>query len=672
MKNKLISELKKAAKAYYHGAAPVMSDEEYDLKLEALEELLTDEDFKNDEIKSLFTSPSAGTTSNKNLVEHDVPMLSLAKAKNEEELLSYHKRLVANGAKGFKLQAKLDGIALSAMYNNGKLIRLTTRGDGVRGENISYLVESPELTIMYLPKVIDYKGKLELRGEIYASDKQFEEFSKNRFEALGGTFSNSRNAVSGILTKAKGGLGYRAELTFATYSTYKDAKPIEIEEVEKMGLNGIKPVYQLTEEIVKELDSNALVEVDVNFDKLNDAVLRFGELRESFAIPTDGVVIKPTNEVEMLNKMGYTSHHPIANIAYKYPGGKAITTVEEITVTVGKTGRLTPQARVKPVEVDGVVITNITCHNYNWLYDMGIREGSTVAVTRANDVIPAISVVIDEGDHSMPKIPNVCPECGGALKGDGLSIPKTLVCASDLCPSKTLYYMKSVVSRQYLHIDGMGDVLMEALSNANMLNNLYDLFTLTSDDLANVTIGETSIGNERKLGKVRADKIIASIQNAKNNTSSNKLLASLNIPGVGPNTAQKLIEHFGGLESLINTDYARLYEVDGIGETIVSSFVNHGIRIKEELNELLSLGVRINDVLPDNKEVVGTFSVSGSVEGFANRGEFVKHMENLGWKFHRTPKKDTDVLFADPNGTSSKIKKAKSNGTRIIKSLSDL
>lgn len=669
MKFKLIEELSRAADAYYHGAAPIMSDEEYDLKLEALEEMLTEEDLENEEIRVIFESPSAGTLPDKNLVEHDVPMLSLAKAKNEEELLSYHRRLTAGGANGFKLQAKLDGLALSAMYDGGELVRLTTRGDGVRGEDISYLKDASELTVKYLPREIEYEGKVELRGEIYASDEQFEEFSKNRFEALGETFSNSRNAVSGILTKAKGGLGYDAELTFATYSTYKDAEPIEIEEMKKLGLDGIKPVYELTEEIVKELDEDAIVEVGTEFDELHDAVLKFGELRESFTIPTDGVVIKPTNEVEMLNKMGYTAHHPIANIAYKYPGAKALTEVEEITVTVGKTGRLTPQAKVAPVEVDGVVITNITCHNYNWLYEMGISEGSKVYVTRANDVIPAILAVVEEGGE-LPEVPTTCPECGSELIAEDGEIPKTLTCDNLECPSRLLFYIKSIVGRQYLHIDGLGDVILEALVG-DKVNSIVDLFAITEEELANTPIGYTSTGNVRTFGKGNAKNVIKSRENAKLNTDSHKLLAALNINGVGPSTAEKLVLEFGGIYNVLNANPEDLRKVDGIGDSIVNAFVNHGLQAKETLDKLVELGVVIND-----KEKVeatqGSFSVSGSVEGFKNRGEFVEFMESQGWEFHKSPKKTTDVLFADPESTSSKVKRARANGTRIVKSYEDL
>lgn len=665
MKDNLIKELKLAAQTYYHGEEPIMTDEEYDLKLEALEEMLTDEDRVNPEIAELFTSPSAGTVSNKLDVTHDSPMLSLAKAKNENEVKSWFLRV--HEADGFTLQAKLDGLALSALYEDGELVRLATRGDGKRGDNISYLIAHNELTINHLPLKIAEKGRVELRGEVFAKHSQFEVFNQARKAVHGEAFSNSRNAVSGMLNAAEKGLGYNAEITFVTYSAFEDKKPVSIDSLDVA--DDIMSVHKLTLEEASKVDEDyeKICIVENNMQDLMWALEEFGKLRPLFDIPTDGVVIKPTNEVEMLEKMGYTSHHPIAYLAYKYPGARATTVVEKLTVSIGKTGKLTPQAQVRPVEVDGVVITNLTCHNYNWLYEMGIKEGSTVAVTRANDVIPAIAAVIDAGDGEPMPIPTHCPECNHELHGDGLEIPKTLTCENFECPSRRLFYIKSIVTRQYLHIDGIGDVMLNALVNNDIVYDLYSLLALEKEDLVGLEIGDG-----RRVGEKTADNIIASIENAKMNTDSNKLLASFNVPGIGPNTAQKLIEHFKGFVNVLAAEPEDLRSVDGIGDTIVNTWAEHLGRVLVDWETVKTL-VRINDNLPDEDFVaVGSFSVSGSVEGFANRGEFVKHMEALGWEFHKSPKADTGVLFADPNGTSAKIKKARANGTRIIDRLEDL
>lgn len=668
-KDKLIEELKAAAQAYYHDGEALMSDELYDSKLELLEKSLVEEDYNNKEIMALIESPSAGTLPARNLVRHKHPMLSLAKARNEDELMTYFKRASEAGAEGYSIQAKLDGIAASVLYKDGVLTQIVTRGDGKQGEDMTYIVNCKDLCVLGLPMNINVMGEIELRGEVFARHSQFDIFNKNRLEALGESFSNSRNAVSGILTRAERGLGYEAEITFATYSVWSGAEPLYGDVVRNENVILVDDLTTHEIESIGEAFPTHNIKCE---DNLMRSIVKFGEARDTLDIPTDGAVIKPMNEVEMFKSMGLTSHHPIAFIAYKYPGVRELTTVEEITVTVGKTGRLTPNARVTPVEVDGVIITNLTCHNFSWLHEMGIRVGSHVEVTRANDVIPAIAKVVYEGPNEVMPVPTHCPSCGETLVGDGTELPKTLNCVNNNCPSRTLFFLKSVVGRQYLHIDGMGDVFLNALVEEHPVEDIIDIFSLTSEDLQHLKIGVTSTGNDKLLGKLTADKIIASIAYAKENTPSNRLLASMNIAGVGPNTSQRIIEHFSGLHNFLNADMDELQGVDGVGETVINTFHNNIDRIREMMYTLSKMGVHINDELKSHEVAVGTFSVSGSVEGFANRDEFVKHMQTLGWEFHRSPKVDTDILFADPNGTSSKIKKARDNGTRIIDKLSDL
>lgn len=672
----LINEVKKAAEVYYQGDRAFMTDEDYDTKVDFLEAQLENLDDKEliNSIKEVLTTVSAGSEPIGTVVYHDHPMLSLGKAKNYDELQKYHKRLVAAGAKGFTLQAKLDGLALSAKYSNGKLVQLATRGDGVKGELLNHLINHKEALITGLPSKVKTKEDFELRGELYISDSQFKIINKNRFDSVGEEFSNSRNAAVGITRRSITGLGYEAPLSFSTYSAHKGEKVVELK---GLLLENICDVVDLTEQEVKKLSSNNVkldsCSVGISFADLENAVEKFGKLRENFTIPTDGVVIKPSNEIEMLNKMGYTSRAPIAYIAFKYPGAKATTEVLDIIVTVGKTGRLTPQARVKPVEVGGVIISNITCHNYSWLNEMGVKKGSMVSVTRANDVIPAIDSVINAGDGDALKTPDNCPECGEKLHGDGTDFPKTLTCENLECSSRLLYYMKSVVGRNYLYIEGLGDVALRALVNSGKLTSVMDLFKLTETTLESTPTGETSTGNVRLLGSGNAKNIMKSIEQAKENTDSNKLLASLNISGMGPNTAKRLIAHFGGIEEVLSVNPKRLYEVSQVGDSLVENFNTHQSRALEQLKELIELGVKINDpVIKENVKNKGTFSVSGSVEGFANRDDFVEHMESLGWEFHKSPKKDTDVLFADPNGTSSKINKAIANGTKVIQNINEL
>lgn len=674
----LIEELKLAAEAYYQGESALMTDEEYDSKLEFLEAEIEAGNLEiNEDLEKLLNSVSAGTSSKISTVRHDYPMLSLGKAKNEEELKTYYTRLKNTGVKGFRLEVKLDGLALSAKYSGGKLAQLATRGDGVEGESLNHLINSKEVTILGLAKSVVSKEDFEVRGEIYISDSQFEVINATRKAVTGEEFSNSRNAISGLVKRAERGIGYSVEISFGAYSAYKEGNQVEFE---SLGVTELTTAKDLTKKELIAIDGKDYSEVKkVDFATLMDIVEKFGKARESFGIPTDGVVIKPINEIEMLNKLGFTSHHPVAYIAYKYPGAKGISEVLDIVISVGKTGRLTPKAIINPVEVSGVVIENVTCHNFSWLKEKGLRIGSKVYVTRANDVIPAIDSVIIVGDGPAIEAPTHCPKCSGELLGKGevdkiTGLHKTLLCTNELCPSRALFYIKSIVGRNFLDIDGLGDVALNALVEQEIINGIVDLYKVNAETLAKVVTGVTSTGSQRTLGAGNAKNIIESINNSKENTDSFKMLAALNIPGLGKSHSKKLIAKFDGIKEVLELEPSKLYEVDGIGDTVVNSFTKYKESAMKTFEELIALGFKVNDPSKDSIEVErkGSFSISGSVEGFSNREEFVAHMEGLGWEYHKSPKKDTDILFADPNGTSSKIKKARENGTRIMDNIKEL
>lgn len=671
--NKVIEELKEAARVYYQGDGEIMTDREYDLKCDYLRELVDKGELEMTKELSelLYESVSAGTVPDGEVIEHAYPMLSLDKANDTDGLEMYHKRLVNAGATGFKLEGKFDGLALSCDYPNGVLEVLATRGDGEKGESLSYLLKNDKIEIKGLPKKLSLE--CELRGELYMTDEQFERASKAREIATGKKFSNSRNAVVGIVKKAKKGIDYKAELTFTAYSAHVKGAQIAFDELGEEIENASRVTDLAIERLVDKGHTKGDTVIESKeFSDLMEAVEAFGVLREGFDIPTDGVVIKPLNEIDMGKKLGYTSKHPVSNIAYKYAGEAGVTRVEEIIVSVGKSGKLTPQVKLQPVEVGGVVISRASCHNYSWLITKGIREGSLVSVTRANDVIPAVEAVIEVGDGEEIAVPSNCPKCGELLKGDGSELPKTLICENLACPSRFLYHLRSAVGRDYLYLEGLGNVALESLVENRVVSNIVDVFKLTEECLAGVPTGVTSKGNEKFLGKGNAKNIMKSIERAKKSTESHKLIASLNIDGMGPNTAKRLIKHFGGAREVLEVEPTRLLEVDQVGQSLVESFEAHQSRASREFEELIELGFVVNDIVEKTVDTMGTFSVSGSVEGFSNRDEFVEHMQSLGWEYHKSPKKTTDILFADPESTSSKIIKARANGTRILRGTDEI
>lgn len=672
--NELIELLLKASQLYYQGSSTILTDEEYDDKLEYLRNLSNEDSslLKDERVKDLLEGSVAGGSapaSTEELITHNTPMLSLAKANSMNDVKSWYDKVVENGANGFGIQAKLDGFAIEARYKNKKGYEISTRGDGSVGENMSYLFNNPEVTIKGLPSSLKNIEECELRGELFARHTQFETFNSARKKATGEEFKNSRNGVVGVVKKAKGGLGYKAELTFVVYSLLVNGEYHDLTEL-YLNREEVITINELTKSEWIDSGEQGALTVKNDFGQLMNLINRFGAQRPTFDIPTDGAVIKPLNESQMYNKMGTTAHHPIAFIAFKYPSEKAPTTILDIELSVGKTGRVTPVAIVEPTDLNGTTISRITCHNFNWMYSKGIKIGSKVMITRANDVIPAITTVIDPGENDFIEIPTQCPECGSLLENDGeYNPPKTLKCVNISCPSRLFFSMRTATGKQGFDIDGLNNVGLLALCESSKIKDVASLFTLEAKDLEDLVIGETTSGNPRKFGKVRAKKIIKLIEKAKTETPAYKVMNTLGLDGLGPNTFKMLLAHFKTIENVLNATRQDLENVNGFGEVRIDNLLNDRKIAIQIYNELVEYGVKVdNGLVTDEIKLNGkSFAISGKVPSdFSNRQQFVDYMESQGWSFDSSPKKTTDILFGDENDTSSKITKAKKLGITII------
>lgn len=678
----LIATLKEANEKYQEGTSP-LSDEEFDTLQGELYDLSTEES-----LSELFQPGTPGYM----LLENDVslgakvapgakvlphlsPMLSLGKAKKREELEQWVKRTKKAGATAYKLQAKLDGFALSATYKNGKMQHLLTRGDGLVGENVSYLLDEPNLTILGLPREVEEKGEFEVRGEVFFTDEQFQAANAARVATGEKPFENPRNSVVGLMKKSKGGLQYPVDFTYCVYSLYQDG---ELQNLEAEAHPGFITVQQITQLQAPDLTLSGFTTEEA----LYAAVEKFGELRRDFTIPTDGVVIKPTNEREMNEKMGATSHHPVSQIAYKYPGESKVTKVVAITTTVGKTGKITPRAEIEPVRVDNSTIRFLTCSNYNWLYEKGICVGSTVRVRKANDVIPEIMHVISTPEDAMlPPVPTTCPDCAQVLvAGDSLTPAKTLRCMNDDCPSRALAGIIASCGATYLDIDGLSEGVATSLYESGRVSDIADLFTLTVEELAPMTFGHNKkTGNAIKIGEERAKNIVAHLDTAKE-LPLHRILASLNIPGFGRSLSKALTKLYPTLEEVQGLTVEKLCEMDGIQETTATKIVEGLAKRKDLLKRMGESGVLFGAVENAEGESGGagentsgvdlsglSFSISGAVpSGFSNRNLLVEYIEGMGGAFHSSPKKDTSYMIGDPTEGSSKVKKASSLGLKFI------
>jgi DNA ligase (NAD+) len=673
----LIDELTDASEIYYQklGESP-LDDEEFDAKLEFLKsESLTPAH------QAMFAAgtqgflllegdPGLGTkSSSRDVVAHGNPMLSLGKAKTRVEMENFIRKMRLQGAQDFKLQAKLDGLAMSAQYTDGKLTLLSTRGDGLEGDNISYLSSSSKMTLEGLATIIPLKGNAEVRGELFLSHGQFADANQQRKALTGEEFKNSRNALVGIVKKAKLGLDYPVQLTFAAYSLFIDGTYTSLTE--------LKGVINTVDDSTKGQGNSLKLEGFADDEEFFQSLDQFGVARSNFTIPTDGVVVKPVNETEMMTKLGSTSHHPISQIAFKYPGATATTSIIGITVTVGKTGKLTPVAKVAPVDLMGTVIQNISLHNYNLVAEMDLRIGSIVDIHRANDVIPQAKRLISNPEASVKVVvPTHCPECNSTLMSeDDSSVwpPKTLRCTSFTCPSRIYFILKTAVGKNYLDINGMSEKTLDFFYKAGRIKTIDDFYTLTLDELATSQFGESGKGGVRVLGPKRAQKILDYIERSKT-LPTYRIISSLGIQGLGARMSKDILPHYVSMEALHQATVTELSNIDGIGQVRAEFIVDGLQRTKTILDNLQSAGVKMeshwkqDSPTPRVGKLAGlNFAISGEAPGpFKSRGDFVSYLENHGATLQSSPRESTNYIIGDSSSTSSKTVKALKLGIEFI------
>ena len=622
-RNELLELLKNASEAYYNNKELILSDEEYDSLMQLAEEKgwLVQDDKINDGAKLNFSKE----------VIHTKPMKSLKKANSEKELEAYYKETKNHGAESYVIEPKLDGLALSIYYDVNNEIILSTRGNGNVGENVTYLLKDKNLNIKNIPLEKPNEKIKELRGELFSSKKDLIINNKNKPKDK---FSNERSAVAGIVSKSKLGLDYKGQLTFVTYFA------IDTED------NFVK----IPKTIFNARDlfpSNRAYSFEELLDNVNKAKL----WREECMAPTDGIVIKPIENITI----GETNHHPKEYIAFKYPGEQKVTIVEDISFTIGNTGKITPRVKISPITIDGVTITNITGNNFKWLQEKKVSKGAEVLVKRANDVIPAIVMTIKESDKEL-KIPKVCPYCNNALDykyNEQGQESKDLFCLNPNCESRKSYMMTNIVGKQCLDIDGLSGEVLKTLK----LESVVDLMNLNLKELEEVKFDSSGVS----LGKIRAKLIYDNIQKAKNDTQPYRWLLSFGIPTLGSVTAKKILKEFESLEELFsdkNKSIKKIKSINGLGNAFIKSFEEYFEIAKTTFNELNSIGCVMNKF--DNITVKGYYCHTGKVpQNFKNRDDLISKLEKQGWIFTKSINKDTNILLTE-NKTkmSSKMKKA--------------
>lgn len=682
---RLAREIAEHDARYYRDDDPIISDAEYD-KLRQ----------RNDAIEARFPdlvredSPSlkvgSGPSEKFEKARHAVPMLSLGNAFDDDDVVDFVdriKRFLSLGDAAelmFTAEPKIDGLSISVRYEGGKLVQAATRGDGFEGENVTRNV----LTIDELPKLVTEPGfpdVLEVRGEIYMSNKDFEALNEKQNQAGGKVFANPRNAAAGSLRQLDSAITAARPLKIFIYAWGEVSGQLpatQFETLELFGQWGF-PVNPLT---VRCDGAPAMISHYRTIE----------EQRATLGYDIDGVVYK-VDRLDYQERLGFRSRTPRWAIAHKFPAEKATTILEAIDIQVGRTGALTPVARLLPVTVGGVVVSNATLHNRDYIEGRGqngeelrggadLREGDTVTVQRAGDVIPQI-VDVDLSKRPQDSVPYAfpdrCPICGSHVvrevnektgKMDAVSR-----CSGGLqCSAQVAERLKHFVSRGAFDIEGMGDKVIEEFLQDGLIKTLPDIFTLRKRDGENLK----KIRNREGWGETSAQNLFDAIDAARS-VELARLIYGLGIRHVGETTGRTLARHYGSVEAFITAmkqaaadrsgdAYAELVNIDGLGEAVAGSLADffaeeHNVSVVDEL--LQELDVQdAEDVQSDSPVAGKTIVFTGKLEQMS-RSEAKAMAERLGAKVSGSVSGKTDLLVAGP-GAGSKLKKAQDAGVDVI------
>ncbi len=584
-------------------------------------------------------------------VKHEVPMLSLDNAFSDDELADFdrriHDRLKTDQPVDYAAEPKLDGLAVSLLYEQGVLVRGATRGDGYTGENITSNVR----TIQSIPLKLLGKGypkRLEVRGEVILSHAGFRELNQQAEQQGHKPFANPRNAAAGSLRQLDPAITAQRPLEFYCYGTglvEGGALPDRhIDTLERLRDWGVRVYAGIRR--VKGLEGCL------------DYYHAMEEKRAGLPFDIDGVVFK-VDRLDLQQQLGFVSRAPRWAIARKFPAEEELTVVEDIDVQVGRTGAITPVARLKPVFVGGVTVTNATLHNIDEVHRKDVRKGDTVIVRRAGDVIPEVVSVIKErrpkGTRPF-KLPKKCPVCGSDIERiEGEAIAR---CTGGLyCEAQRKEGIKHFASRKAMDIDGLGDKLVEQLVDEKLVEDVADLYSLTQKELA---------GLER-MGEKSAANLIAALEKSKQ-TTLDRFLYALGIREVGEATARSLAQHFGSLEAIMQADMEALEAVPDIGPIVAQHIVHffEQRHNREVIDKLLKAGIKWPVVKKAAKQPLAgrTYVITGTLASMSREQAKAKLLA-LGAKVAGSVSSRTTAVIAGEKA-GSKLAKAESLGVPVL------
>ncbi|SDF81519.1 DNA ligase (NAD+) [Onishia taeanensis] len=640
---------------YYVLDEPQLTDADYDLKLRRLQEIEA-------EYPTLVTPDSptqrvgAAPADGFPEVMHDVPMLSLNNAFDEEELADFVRRVadrleVTPESLSFCCEPKLDGAAVSLVFEHGELTRGVTRGDGRTGEGITSNLK----TLKSIPLRLrgkEWPERLEVRGEVTMRHADFEAMNDKAREEGTKVFANPRNAAAGSLRQLDPRITDKRPLEFSAYQLVQGT--VSVADIDT-------PTHSEQMALLRDWGFRVSAELDVvqGAKGIIDYCRRLGEKRDGLGYDIDGAVIK-VDDLRLQRELGFVARAPRWAIAFKFPAQEQVTTLEDVEFQVGRTGAITPVARLAPVSVAGVTVSNATLHNQDEIARLGVMIGDRVSIRRAGDVIPQVVRVIEEerpADAREIVFPECCPVCDSQIERlEGEAVAR---CSGGLyCPAQRKEALKHFASRRALDIEGLGVKLIDALVELDWVKSPADLFTLSAEALAGLP----------RMGEKSAANLVAALEKAKQTTLA-RFIYALGIREVGEATANNLARHFGTLDALMAAEQADLEAVDDVGP-IVAAHLHTFFRQphnRETIEALIAQGLTWQEeaVIERPQPLAGeTWVLTGTLENLT-RDEGKARLQALGAKVAGSVSKKTACLVAG-EAAGSKLTKATDLGVPVI------
>ncbi len=660
------NKLRTYQKAYYIDSNSLVSDMEYDRLFDRLVTI----ERENPQLK-LDDSPTQRVGSDLDSdfeeVEHTIPVLSLDKAYSGEEIISWINKCQTKVTSNlnFVLEQKIDGISIVLYYEKGILKRAVTRGNGAIGNDVTNNVR----TIKDVPLRLNEEVNVAVRGEIYLSKNEFEKVNKT----LEQPFANPRNLCAGTIRRKKSSESAKIPLNIFIYEGFFEKEEYNfnshidiLAKLKQLGfrINPSLAIFSQTKEKAQELLTSASLKGSANkFDEIYDEIKKQTDTRDSLEYEIDGLVVK-VNEIEVREALGYTVHHPRWAMAYKFESPFSQSVVESIDIQVGRTGRLTPVARITPVEIGGSTVSNVTLHNQQYIDELELAIGDSVEVSKRGDVIPAVEQVIEknEDNNTTYKMPNHCPICSTEVEIKGAHT----FCPNTYCPKQVFGRLEFFVAKSQMDIDSLGPRTIEVLLKLNLVKDVQDLYNIDFDKLS----------EEKGFGKKKINSIISALEKSKEQPFS-RVLTSLGIPEVGKKIVDMLIKNgFDSIDKLYELvdkkDYETLCNIPLIAEKTSKNIIDtlDDETMRDRIAALKKCGLNMEENIVNNLALEQIFvdqvwAVTGSFNSFNPRTLALEEVEKRGGRTVSSISSKTTHLLLGKGG-GSKRKKAEALGVQIV------